>query len=343
MSNAVEVTLFDKFGRNPAVVRGSLDSVTYRLNRTGVVSVTIPYADPLCTRSRLALSNRAMVRFESGLRDFGGVIDVPRGRNETGVTISIYTGDRILSWRYTPFFVEYKATAPGAIAKALVIEANLVRDTSIKPGDINAYGKARSETYTQYPLLDAIQKLQRESGEDYSVVPTYQRGQLEFTFNWFAQRGRDLRNTVKLVQGLNIETPTAIDEQGPIASFTKVIGGSAGASNWTARLSGFASSVASEAAHGYREYINISTGVFDEATLTATAQADLDFVDNPRSHVKLVAQDKAPGRFGSYHLGDIITLQCFTNRGEWAFDGTVRVLGIRWIAANVCTLEVVEW
>lgn len=343
MSNAIDTLLFDKYGLNEVHITPTVDSVVWRLNNTGVARLFMPYSDPLCTPERLALGNRALIRFASGLPDFGGVIDVPRIRTETGVRFSIYTADRILSWRQTAKEESFTSVSPGGIAQRLVQAADSTRTTGVLAGAMQFSSAQRTETYNFTNVLSAIQRLARQSGEEFVVLPVYTGGKLSFEFHWSVLLGTDLTLSTTLVEGQNIETPIELTEQGPIASETRAAGGGAGGSSWSDRLVGSSSSDASAARYGYREYTEIVTGVFDQATLDETADALLNGLSHSRKHFKVLATDKGPSPFDTYDIGDRVTVHAFLERGDWAFEGAVRVEGRSWDASNACRLEVIEW
>jgi hypothetical protein len=339
VSNAAEVLIFNRSGSSPLEVRPQIEAVAWRLNRTGQTRMYLPYSDPECTPDNLALGNRVLIQFENGLRAFGGVIDVPRRRTSTGVNFTVYTGDRILGWRRTQKTAAYTSVAPGVIFRSLINSANLAWDTGIALGSVYAGGTARSETYHLAGVLDALWELARLSGEEFRVVPVFESGRLTFEASWDARIGEDLSETVLLAENLNIEPPQ-LDEQGPIASVVKCAGGGAGGTTWGDRLVGEDSSVASRNAYGYREYAEVLTGIFDQATLDASATSLLDEYNDPRPRYTLVALDRAPAGFELYDVGDDVRVQAFLRSALWAVDESVRLVGREWAPDNRCRLEV---
>lgn len=339
MSNGVEVLLFSRSGSNPREIRPQIETVTWRLNRTGQARLFMPYSDPACTPDNLALGSRVLIRFKNGLRPFGGVIDEPRRRTSTGVGFTVYTGDRILSWRRTAKTAAFSSTAPGSIFQSLLEAANTTWSTGIALGSIYTGGTARSETYHLVNVLDATWALARLSGEEYEVVPVFSQGTLTFLANWSARIGTDLSDKALLVEDQNVE-PSQLDEQGPIASTVKCAGGGAGGTTWDDRPVGVDSSVASRNAYGYREHAEVLTGIFEQATLDASAAALLDEYDDPRPRYTLVALDRDPAGFGLYDVGDDVRVQAFLKSALWAVDESVRIVGREWGPDNRCRLEV---
>jgi len=343
MSNEIEAFLFDHNGFKPQRIVPAVNSVTWRLNKTGLAQLFLPYSDPLCTPERLAYGNRVLIRFASGLPDFGGVIDFPRVQTETGVKFSIYAGDRVLDWRISVKTASFTQVPPGDIARRMVMDASAIRSTGLIPASIAASKMYRTETYHLANILDALQRLARQSSEEYQVVPLYAGGQLQFGLEWAPFLGHNRADEILLVEGRNIETPVEMTEQGPVASIVKTAGGGAGGTTWNDRLVGIATDADAEAEYGYREYSEVVTGVFDQATLDATAAALLQRMKRSRKHFKLTALAADPSPFDRYDVGDIVTLQAFLDRGDWEFNGPVRITGRMWNASTTCRLEAEEW
>ena len=343
MSNMVELSLFNREGIHIGVTVAAIDSVSWQLNRTGEARLFLPYSDPFCTPSRLALGNRVLLQFGNGLPAFGGVIDVPRNRTDAGVTFAVYTGDRILSWRVSNKIESFTAVAPGTIVRMLVDQANATKDTSIRIQNVYTGGAVRTEEYNYANLLDALMRLQRQSGEDFAVIPLVEGKRLVFELVWSEALGVDKSDRVAFVEGTNVETPLELSEQGPIASQVYQPGGGAGGTTWADRLVGEAYSAEAALNYGYREVAQVQTGIFDQATLDAIAAAALDEMDSPRAHMRLVAQDKAPARFYQYQVGDRCQVEAYLAHSDWRYSARIRVLGRLWTPANTCQLEVVEW
>ena len=339
MSSAIETLLFSRSGTNPVEISPQIERVAWQLNRTGQAKLFMSYADPLCTPDHLRLGNRVLMRFENGLPPFGGVIDLPRQRRANGIAFTVYTGDRILSWRRTAKTTAFSSTAPGTIYQTLIENANAKSGTGIAIGSIYTGGTARSETYHLDNVLDVILQLQRLSGEEFEVIPAYENGQLTFLAHWKQRIGGDISDETLLVEDRNIEPP-AMDEQGPVASRVLCAGGAAGGSDWDDRLVGEETSTASRNDYGYREYAEIITGVFDQTTLDASATSVLDEVDAPRERFTITALNRDPAGFGAYGVGDTVTVQAFLQHSPlWAVDRALRIVGREWTPDDTCRLE----
>lgn len=338
MSNAVQTLIFDRAGFHPVDIQPQWEYVTWRLNDIGVAKFSLPYEDENCTLDVMRPGNRILVRFENGLPDFGGVLDFPRRRTSTGVQVTAYSAEHLLTWRETARDKSFTSTPPGTIFQTLLEEADSIRSTGIAIGGIYAGGTARTEAYHYHQLWEVIPELQRLSGEDFYLSPFYYRGRLTFIASWYHSRGSDLSEFVLLVEDRNLAN-LAMDEQGPIVNLVRAAGGGAGGTTWADRLIGTAQDVASRGDYGYREKTEVITAVFDQTTLNGSAAAILAAVKEPRARLSASALDTAPAGFARYNLGDVVQVQGFLKTPQWAIDRPMRILGREWRPDNICTLE----
>ena len=338
MSSTVQTLIFDRAGFHPVDIVPQWDYVSWRFNEIGVAKFSLPYEDENCTTDVLRPGNRILARFESGLTPFGGVLDFPRRRTSTGVQMTAYSAEHLLTWRETATTKAFTSTAPGTIYQTLLEEADSISATGISIGSIYTGGTVRTETYHYHQLWDAISQLQRLSGEDLYLAPYYHNGRLTFIANWYESRGSDLSSSVLLVEDRNLSQLT-MDEQGPIANQVRAAGGGAGGTTWADRLIGTAQDATSRSAHGYRERTEIMTAIFDQVTLDASAAAILAELDDPRERLSASALDTGPASFDKYALGDTVQVQGFLKSAQWAIDQSMRIYGREWRPDNICQLE----
>jgi len=338
MSNAIQTLIFDRAGFHPVDVKPQWDYVSWQLNEIGVGKFTLPYEDENCTTDVLRPGNRILVRFESGLSPFGGVLDFPRRRTSTGVQMTVYSAEHILTWRETAAIKTFTSTASGTIYQTLLEEADSISSTGIAVGSIYTGGTVRTETYHHHKLWDAISQLQRLSGEDFYIAPYYYGGRLTFIANWYESQGTDLSSSVLLVEDRNLSQLT-MDEQGPIANQVRAAGGGAGGIAWDDRLIGTAQDGTSRSAYGYRERTEIMTAIFDQVTLDASAAAILAELKDARERLSCSVLDTDPADFSRYAVGDTVQVQGFLKTTQWAIDQSMRIYGREWRPDNICQLE----
>lgn len=342
MSKGVIRTLiFDRRGAQLDEIEPTWSYVTWRLNRVNRAEFFLPYTDSKCTSTNLELGNRVLLTFDNGLPSWGGVVDVPRRRRADGISVFLYGGAQILSWRRTPKTQSFASVIPGEIFRSLIETANATWATGIEPGQIYPAGTPRTETYHYANILDAVVSLQKLSGEDWEIVPILEKGRLIFLANWYERRGTDKYRSTLLEEGASIDAP-AMDEQGPIANKIYLPGGGAGGTTWADRYVGEAANAASQGKYDFRELAAVQSGVSDQATLNASAQALIDELGLPRERATISATDKEPAPFGVYAVGDRVRLRAYL-QSAWAYDGRVRIVTREWAPRNTCRLEVVGW
>jgi hypothetical protein len=340
MSGVARVVLFAPGGAQLAEIEPDVQSVAWRLNGVGQAKFTLPWSDPKCTQNNLRYGNRLLIQFNNGLPDWGGVIDLPRGRANGAVTSTAYSGEYLFDWRVTAKGRYFASMAPGYIFKTLLQEQNAKYPIGIDLGEIYEGGMRRTIEYHYHDLLERYKDLARLSGNDFSVTPEYIAGVLKFKANWHARRGEDKRETIWLLEGTNV-TDAALDEQGSLANRVITIG--QGQTWGTERLDAIVNNLDSRALYDYREYAEVESGVAMQATLQANAEAILAARAWPSHRITISASDSAPARFVDYDVGDILRAMLSIYSPEWIFDAPVRILAREWKPAGACRLEVEEY
>lgn len=334
---AIEALIFARTGALLARIEPAWESVVWRLNGVGLAKFSLAYTDAACTPDVLKPGNRLLVRYDNGLPDWGGVLDLPRRRTAGGVGVTAYSAEYLLSLRRTAKGRYFSSQEPGLIYKALIEEANAVWPTGITPDYVYAGGEGRSPEYHYHDLLARIQDLQALSGYDWVVLPRYEGGTLTFCAYWYQRRGADLSDTVHLVEGLNVEV-TTLDEQGPLYNAVRVVGQG---TTWGDErpVSAAAIDSASVAEYGYREQATF-TNATEQETLDAGAEALLAAYSAPSARLTISAEDRAPALFAAYDVGDTVTVRAFLRWPGWAYEAAVRVRAREWTPAGKCRLEV---
>ncbi len=340
MGSAVQCLIFNRDGALLAAVRPEIEYACWRLNNVGRVKFSLPYTDSKCTADNLRPGNRLLLRFENGLPDWGGVIDLPRRRTSTGVTVTAYTGEWLLGWRYTAKGRYFSSTAPGVIFDTLISEENAEYPTGITTYDYYGAGTGRTIEYHYHQLLKRCRDLARLTGNDFQIEPHYDGGKLTFRSHWYERRGSDLSNQVVLVDGVNADV--VLDEQGPIVNRVILVGSG---STWGGeRIDSIAEDAASRAEYGYREWAEVQGGVKQQATLDANAAMLLEEMAYPRDRFSIYALNRAPALFAAYGVGDVVGVQAFFKSRDFCYDGAVRMVAREWMPQwNMCRLEVEVW
>lgn len=340
--NVVILSLFAKTGAALGeLVDAEFKSALWRLGQTGVAKYSFAPKGNRVARSNLRPGNRALIQFDDGLPDWGGVMDWPINlASDRDIDVTFYEGDRLLDWRASGQNELYSSTAVGEIVAALVESANASYPTGISMGDVYDGGTAQTRDYHYRVLLEAIRQLRGESGHDYAVVPVLTGGKLLFDLNWYERRGTDRRDELALIEGANVGT-VSISEQGPVYNRVIVIGKG---DDWVNRPVKFAESAESISLYGLREGPKLYLDIADETTLQAIADALLAAAAQPYVRATLQGvMNLEPAPFANYHVGDILTLRALQTYGEFSYDVPARILSRSRLADGTCTLEVEQW
>jgi len=341
--NAVILKLFAKTGAALGEFKDAeFKSALWRLGQTGVAKYTFAPKGARVVRSNLRPGNRALIQFDDGLPDWGGVMDWPINlASDRDIDVTFCEGDRLLDWRASGQNESYSSTAVGEIVAALVETANASYPTGISMGDVYDEGTVQTREYHYRLLLEAMRQLRSESGHDYAVVPVLAGGKLLFDLNWYERRGTDRRDELALIEGANVGT-VSISEQGPVYNRVIVVGKG---DDWSdSRPVKFAESAESISLYGLREAPKLYLDISDETTLQAIADALLAATAQPCARATLMGVlNKEPAPFSTYHVGDILTLRALQTYGEFSYDVPARILSRSRLADGTCTLEVEQW
>lgn len=337
----MRVLAFNQSNTLLAELTPDIQSVSWRLNNVGRASFFLPYSDPKCTLSNLQYGNRILVQLENGLPDFAGVIDTPRRQSVEGVTVTGYTAEKLLDYRITAKARYFNSAAPGAIYRDLITQANAIRPMGIDIGNVYVGGTGRTLTYHYHDLLARIKDLSKLSGHDFDITSTYEDRELSFQANWYDVKGSDKSGEVYMTEDRNVDG-IRLNAQGNIANNIFLVG--EGQTWGNLRYVAYDSDDASEADYGYREYAAIQGSVKFSDTLDQNAIELLAQKKDPRERFRLSVSNKEPGKFGTYDVGDRVTLEAFLGRGEWAHNRVVKIIAMQWNWDNTIQLEIEnEW
>jgi hypothetical protein len=329
--NVVQVTIYNRAGKQLADADCDIQSACWKLNQTGSAILSIDARNDKATRAIIRPGNRMLIQFNNGLPNWGGVIDLPLGVRGKTITFNGYEGDKILSWRVTSN-PESHAGTPGAVVRELLAYAEGRYPIGIMPGSIYQNGDALSKQFRWAYLRENIQGL-----GDYSVSAEEDGGLLNLYLNFYDRRGVDRSETVLLAEGLNGNVGSSvIDEQGPVWNSIYAQG---------AGVSSILQDAGSVLDYGLREYPISYNQITDQTTLTFQAQNDLNYYRYPRRRATLSdVQNRVPGLFASYDVGDVVMVEAGVEAGEFGFNAPARVIAREWRAVSgLCTVEVEEW
>lgn len=337
MTSAIKVGIYSRAGRKVDEIIYDFQTVSWLLDGTGQLPITLPYSNPKATQDNIRLGNLVAVQFSNGLPDWGGVMDTPLRQTSTDVNITVYEAKRILSFQETTKTLK-AVGPPGAIFRQIIQNINSVSDTKILLGAISSEGDSTAKEYHYTNALQAVSELARTFRHDWAILPFLDgQGRLSFTANWWAKRGVNRTGVATLEEGKNAEF--TLEAQGQIASSVRVVG--AGSTWGDARLIGTAQNENTKIRYGFREKTIINTSTPNtNAALTAAATGIASTLNEPISRLQAMTINRAPGLFADYDLGDTVSVRAFLKASpEWVLSGDAyRLRSRELLPNNTCRL-----
>lgn len=340
----VRLLIGDRSGSILAELTPDVGPISWRLNGVGEVSFTLPISDSKATESNLRIGNRVLVQFDSGLPEWGGVIDLPRVWNGKTIECSAYSGEFILGFRQTDIGRYFSGATVGSIYRSLILESSSIQSLGIELGTIWLGGDLHSPEYHFDNILDIITNsiCDRLSNADFDVVARESSGKIVFTANLYERKGRTLPEII-LMDGMTI-TSAKLIEQGRIVNWWDMAGEGNG---WGSdRLVSQDDDDPSQVKYGLRQGSKIYPDVSIQTTLDShVATAILESKD-PHNMFDLTAVDARdpdtdlplPGGFASYGIGDTVRV-ILPKHGFGGTDSMVRIIAREYYRGS-CTLIV---
>jgi hypothetical protein len=304
-----------------------IEAMSTELNHYGQTKLSLA---PSGNEHLIEFGNRMLIYVDNGLPPWAGFIDPPRGWKFAQLSLTAYSGERLLAHRVTGRNRAFSQVSAASVLAALLAEQD--GPAVVERGTIDsAAGMPVTETYHWHKLLEVAQD-DLMAGVDFHVSGVIVDGRIQFRLNVYARRGRDLAD-VWLLEGHNaILEP---EEQGPLVNewFSAGTG-----SDWgdTGRLYGRARDEVSIGRFGLRQDTKVFTSAKDQHTLDALTAAEVDFSGQPYVAVSVDALNLAPALFAQYDIGDGVGVELYSMMG--GYRGLRRVVGRDWRpASGVCT------
>lgn len=318
---SVQVYVADLYGRVLAELTVNIGPVSWQLNKTGKAVITLAKSDPKYTPDIVKLGNRVLIRFDNGLPDWGGTIEMPWTETPGTMEMTCLSIENTLAYRTTKKNRWFYHASVGAIFTAVINEAQTFQSLGINLGHIWNGGGSHSPQYHFKKLLDLLQKsICAMEPCDFSFTPLLASGYLSFIGELWLQRGQDKTSSVVLLEGVNVSDPV-MKWQGPVVNHFAAIGNG---STWgDERQTSIQEDVASIASWGLREDSGSYTGVTYSTTLDAYAATKVKQQAWPSRKVSLSAANLAPALFADYDVGDWVRLIL----PSFTYDHSVRLLG----------------
>ena len=335
------VRMFDRHGTGLGELEGELGTVSWRLNQVGKATLAVAKTDPKATATMLHLYNRALIEFDNGLPDWGGVVVTPQKWSRDRIELTILDGGELLHYRMTDHGRYFEGSAAGYIFQRLIEEANALAETGLEVDSVWLGGVGRYKDYHYDDLLDAIEVLAEQTGYDFAIRPMFEAGTLSWKASWYEERGEDRPNVV-LIEGHNCEV-TQLEEQGPVINHWAGVGEG---STWTEKPKTELQDTTSQNLYGLHQKARVFPGVVNLNTLEKNVAALLAESKALTPRLEIQAVNVAPAAFAAYDVGDRVRVQLHTygfHGNGFGYDQAVRVLAREFDPkSGQCTLVVEE-
>lgn len=332
VGTVVQFLVADVNGRVLTRLQPHLERIAWRKNGAGAMAFTLARSDPKLREEYFVDGNRIMLRFDNGLRDWGGVLAGARDWSGDGVTFEAYSAEWLLSQRRTARSRSFEAVPVGTILSTLIQEANSFYPSGLRAGSLWSSGAPFSPTFLSAPLYEVVagRLIGDYDAGAFDVTPSLEDGFIQFYVNLYARKGSD-KPGVALVEGRNVSS-IRYREPGGIVNHWVIAGDGAG---WSAESRPFAtaSNADSVQKHGMREDGETRSGISEQAALDMAARERVNETAWPTRVLGLKVTNDAPGRFEDYWLGDVVTCR-LPSFGFGGVHSTFEVLGVEFFPAD---------
>lgn len=325
------VRVFNRMGRPLAQLKPYQAARAWRLNQIGRAQVSIPRTSTKVDDEFLRFGN--LITIESEVAQlWGGVILPPRKWDDDYVTITAYSGERLLQGRALPKNMHSKNSAPGLIFKEIIEYVHREYQPNLDIGQIKRRGRAVSKRYQFDDVWGAVTELAEMAQNDVWIEPYYDKNRwLRFKANWYEQRGKDLSGKVALIENVNMRGVTGLTESGEILNHWIYFGPGdketiAVGEYVDRRLAGL---------HGRWTGVQSVADPHDHKTLKEMAQERVEETKYADQIFRANCQDKdavgeTTGLWLAFEPGDIVRLEShtvgFSPEGELGFRGKAQVI-----------------
>lgn len=195
---------------------------SWGINSIGECRFTLPINNSKNNEINFQFGNHLVVMNDNGLPPWSGRLETPRAwGNKTNKHMAVshesFFRDRVGSYSL-PFGLLKPA---GVIFEQLIQIANEDEDTLIRAGDIFSGGRLCGTIVSPIVTLsDNIEKIIKQSGHEYEIVPVVANNRLALYGNWYARQGTDTGASLN-DSNCRIEE-NSLSENGPI--YNKLIG-----------------------------------------------------------------------------------------------------------------------
>lgn len=327
--NRPVVQVYNNHGNAIGRLSGEVGPVMWRIDGYGTVSMRLSPREFERKSDLLTPGNPVKIEFTNGLPPWGGVIDLPWEYPRDAVTVTFYSAEYMLGWAVAEEYANYTTDDRFTWMPNEVLADVMTREAVNERYRIDPYGGTMGQGTEGITvdgrgddlltIADAIRSAAPEF--HWHIAPMRSSspslsGSLRFSGRYFYHYRRDRRDAVMLVEGHNF-TNVEVVTQGPLYNHVTVTAGNYDPADMEKRAyiwrHGGAGVGLRERYVVLPEVIGIasrveSTGERIEDVLRRRAQAEYERWCSPRVRIRGRVLNKPPALFGSYEIGDVVTI-----------------------------------
>jgi hypothetical protein len=279
------ILVFDRNGNALAELEATCER-SWLLSDVGKATFSLSTQDKKCRREFLQFGNLVYIEHEK-LPVWAGVIDVPRKWESGKVTVTAYSGEKLLSYRIGPL----NRTLRGSTKTVLKTIMELAQQEEPLPmviGDFQESGRFHEETVNLTNLFELFQKIVEQAGGDFFTVPEISEQKLRFVLSYYSG-AIGMETGFGLIEGHNLElSGRPLTEQGTICN--DLVGYSNGAS-WASKVTERVIDEESIAQYGRRQDGKSFGGDSEAGTLKENTKKTAAVSAQPKQTLDLNALD----------------------------------------------------
>lgn len=299
--------------------RGELHRVrkatwSWVLNGEGAAEIVISTSDPRVTVDLMTRAPLIVIYSDAG--NWGGVLKREVHQNGPELALRAWSNERLLRSRITQKTRSLDGYTNGAIAEALLLEANATWPTGIEVGYIYMGGTAHYYEIHYDDLLKRFQEMAATDDHDFEV--TWDR-----KLNWYERKGSDKPNVV-LAEGRNVvRWPRYSYSEDEIVNCQVCIGAGA---TWGQKLIATAQDSNSQNTYGFWQRADDYGHISEQTTLDLRAATLLANRKEPQRVLDLTIVDRPGGLWKNFAEGDRVRVILPSYHFGAGVDEMVRVL-----------------
>lgn len=299
----MQSVIYDQFGK-PLVDINIHAPRSWLLDDVGQCVFTLSSKDPKCTEKNLRFGNMLYIQ-STGLPDWVGIIDPPRGRNYGSITVTAYTAEYLFKLRNTIRAFQTGSVSAGAIFTRLLQNANNSGGTQVSKGSVYTGGPVVNTTIQLSSVYSELKRVAAINGNNWEIAAQLSsNNNLTLQANYFQRLG-SIRNDY-MIRDDDVEMidVTGIDEQGP---FYNIVDGYGNAASLDSRVYATVQNFESINLYGpHRTGLRVEANTDAVVRSRATTYLNSNLIPPKIINISVINRNNL---WAKINLGDTVTVQ----------------------------------